>query len=166
MIRLDKVATEDSLAHLAALAESIWHECFPGIISEGQINYMVEKFQSLPAMKRQMSEDGYEYYFIMHDGEVAGYTGISAALDERALFLSKLYLKKEFRGRSIASKVIDMLADMAKSAKKSGITLTVNRGNEQAIALYLHKGFVVARCQKADIGGGYYMDDYVMELSL
>lgn len=38
---------------LAALATEIWHEYFTAIISKEQIDYMVEKFQSYPALKKQ-----------------------------------------------------------------------------------------------------------------
>ena len=44
------------------------------------------------------------------------------------------------------------------------IWLTVNRRNERAIGAYRRAGFREVRAQVTDIGGGYVMDDYVMEL--
>ena len=44
--------------------------------------------------------------------------------------------------------------------------LTVNKGNENAIAAYLKLGFVRSGELLTDIGNGYVMDDYTMELNL
>lgn len=43
------------------------------------------------------------------------------------------------------------------------IWLTVNRNNSIAIAAYEKMGFTKAYMKKADIGNGFYMDDYIME---
>ena len=48
--------TDTEIETLAALADEIWHEFFPGIISDAQVDYMVEKFQSAPAMRQQIAE--------------------------------------------------------------------------------------------------------------
>lgn len=149
---------------LAEMAREIWQECFPSIISEGQIAYMIERFQSYRAMQRQISEQGYEYYFIEADGVIVGYTAIQA--EERKLFLSKLYLYDTHRGKGYARKTVDELKRIAAARGKTAIHLTVNRNNARAINAYLKLGFAVTGTQVADIGGGYVMDDYLMELAL
>lgn len=50
-INIVECKNEDDLKEIAILAEKIWHEFFPGIISEAQIDYMVDKFQSFDACK-------------------------------------------------------------------------------------------------------------------
>lgn len=40
----------------------------------------------------------------------------------------------------------------------------MNRFNSHTIDIYRHFGFTVIREEKNDIGGGYYMDDYIMEV--
>ena len=67
---------ERNLNNLAALASEIWHEYWPVILSSEQIDYMVEKFQSLNAIKNQIEFENYSYYFIKLDEEYAGYFGI------------------------------------------------------------------------------------------
>ena len=52
---------------------------------------MVEKFQSVNGITKQL-DDGYEYYFALYNGEIAGYFGVQP--QEGSLFLSKLYLKR------------------------------------------------------------------------
>lgn len=164
MPELIPVTTDEQLRQLAVLAEGIWHECFPGIISEEQIDYMVERFQSYNAMCRQIAEEGYNYFFICHDGQIAGYTGFALHSEEKQMFLSKLYLHSDFRGRGLASFAIDELRSICRREGLETIRLTVNIHNHRAISVYRRKGFEVIFDQKADIGSGFYMDDHVMEL--
>ena len=62
-VEIRKVKYLPELRRVAELADAIWHECFVDIISEGQIDYMIEKFQSLYAMCRQIEEQSYTYLF-------------------------------------------------------------------------------------------------------
>jgi len=48
----------------------------------------------------------------------------------------------------------------------SRIQLTVNKGNSGSISVYEHWGFVTVDSVVTDIGCGFVMDDYVMELVL
>ena len=155
--------TDTEIETLAALADEIWHEFFPGIISDAQVDYMVEKFQSAPAMRQQIAE-GYRYYLGYAGAELIGYTGVHP--EEELLFLSKLYLKKQHRGHGYGRKMIEFVAGLARELGKSGVYLTVNRYNENTIAVYHATGFETVRTQVADIGNGYVMDDYVMQLAV
>jgi GNAT superfamily N-acetyltransferase len=160
-VQLERVTTEEQLVRLAEIASAVWHEYFPCLLTPEQIDYMVEKFQSYPAMRRQMAEEGYEYYFICADGETVGYTGIRE--DGEKLFLSKLYLTKENRGKGYAGRTLDFLTELCRERGKKAIWLTVNKYNEHTIAVYGAKGFETIRSQVTDIGNGFVMDDYVME---
>ena len=62
-LKLARILNDEQLNILADVANEVWHEFFPCILSEEQIDYMVDKFQSYDAMKKQM-EDGYEYFFL------------------------------------------------------------------------------------------------------
>ena len=159
---LKQVIGDAAVKELAFIADEIWHEFFPSILSEEQIDYMVEKFQSFEAMTNQIDE-GYEYFFIEIDGVKAGYMGIHEDVAENKMFLSKLYLKKDFRNKGYAGKVLIKLFYMAKERNLNKVWLTVNKYNDHTIAVYEHMGFVKARTQVADIGNGFVMDDFFME---
>lgn len=157
-ISIEKVQRKD-IPTLAEVANVIWHEYFTPIIGLQQVEYMIEKFQSVNGLTQQF-DNGYEYYFAIYNGEVAGYFGVQ--LQDDALFLSKLYLKKDFRGKGISSQMLAYIKDIALKCGKSKITLTVNRYNYHTTDIYKHFGFEITKEQKADIGNGFYMDDYVM----
>ncbi len=164
-IEILKVETDKELHEVADLATEIWHECFPGIISMEQIEYMVEKFQSYQAMKEQIYGQGYSYLAVRDDGKLCGYIGIKPEDDER-FFLSKLYLCADKRGRGIASSMLNRVFDEARRSGKKSVYLTVNRHNDHAVAVYKKTGFIITRRAVADIGNGFVMDDYIMEYKL
>jgi len=164
MIKFIKVTRVCDIQKLSVLASVIWHEAFANILSQNQIDYMIEKFQSFGAIKTAIDNDGYEYFFISDETGITGYTGIQQKDDK--LFLSKLYIVKENRGRKIASEAFLFLEELARKRNLKSIWLTVNRNNTHAIEVYKSKGFSIIRTQVTDIGNGFVMDDYIFEKNL
>jgi diamine N-acetyltransferase len=156
------VNTVEEIAEVARLAADIWHEYYISIITVEQIDYMIDKYQSFPAISDQIENQGYEYYLIQSDDFTSlGY--MSVRQEEKRLFLSKFYIVKEHRGRGFASQAMAFLEQLCQERGLSHIWLTVNRNNESSIAVYEKKGFKIVREQAADIGNGFIMDDFVME---
>ncbi|OUP49285.1 GNAT family N-acetyltransferase [Lachnoclostridium sp. An181] len=159
-IRMIPAVNDAEILGVAALAEEIWHEHFPPIIGEEQVDYMVEKFQSFDALKRQIA-DGYEYFLISSDYMMVGYTGVTEK--DGSLFLSKLYLLKDSRGQHLSTEVFGHLIDLAKERKLDKIWLTCNKYNSHSLDVYKHLGFEIVRDEVTDIGNGFVMDDYILE---
>ena len=154
--------SREDISLLAKMAEEIWTEHYAGLLSGEQIGYMVEKLQSERAIGEQLAHQGYAYYFLMDGEERAGYLAIQRQGDGR-LFLSKLYLYKERRGKRIASRALAFLEALCREEGLSSIWLTVNRGNAGSVAVYQRLGFRTVRSEATDIGSGFVMDDYIME---
>lgn len=164
-IEIKKVKYLPELREIAELADEIWHECFVGIISEGQIDYMVEKFQSLDAMCRQIEEQDYTYLAVREDGELCGYIAVKPESDHR-FFLSKLYLRKDKRGRGIATQMMNRVFEEARGAGKKSVYLTVNKHNDHAVDVYKKLGYRITDTTVTDIGSGYVMDDFIFTYEL
>ena len=162
-IVFEPVRTGKQISELCRMAEKIWRQHFTSIIGEGQVEYMLDKFQSETAIAGQLKE-GYEYYRFLYNHEYIGYIGIHR--EKKRLFLSKLYLKKEYRGRGFARQAYTFIQEIARKEGLGSIYLTVNKENFATIAVYERMGFVTVDKQKADIGGGFYMDDYIMEAAV
>ena len=47
--------SDSEIQDIAILAEEIWHQHFTPIIGKEQVDYMVDKFQSYPAIKRRLN---------------------------------------------------------------------------------------------------------------
>lgn len=147
----------NDIKELASLASSIWHEYWTCILTPEQIDYMVENFQSEKAIKNQIENENYTYYFIIKDGAKAGYFGISDK--KEYLFLSKLYLKKEYRHQGLGKKAFEKIKELANDKP---IRLTVNKYNTNTINAYKKWGFEIIDAVVTDIGSGFVMDDYIM----
>lgn len=160
IIRL-QADNSEAITELARTAAEIWQEYYISIITMDQIEYMIGKYQSVPAVLDQIDNQGYVYYGMYDEGGIAGY--LSVKEEGGKLFLSKFYVSKENRGKGYASQAMAFLEELCRERGLCHIWLTVNRHNESSIGVYRKKGFQVIREQVADIGNGYVMDDYVME---
>lgn len=159
MATIEQARATDAAA-IARLAEEIWREHYTLLLGEEQVTYMLETIQSENVI-RQAIESGTVYWLVKEDDELAGY--VAYELRKSELFLSKYYLKQSFRGRGIGRYLFDKLKKVAIENHLPAIELTVNRENTRSIEAYRALGFHVLREHVGDIGGGYVMDDYVMQ---
>jgi len=150
-----------NITELANLASEIWHEYWVEILTPEQIDYMVENFQSEKAISNQIKNENYIYFFINVDNENAGYIGLSKKQDH--LFLSKLYIKKEFRHKGLGTKAFDFIKNFAKENNYTNIILTVNKYNTNTINAYKKWQFKEIDSVVTDIRNGFVMDDYIMK---
>ncbi len=73
-MRFIKVANNSQICRLASLAKEIWEEYYPTIITQEQIAYMIDVFQS-PAAIEQQIQAGMDYYLLTKEGKDIGYIG-------------------------------------------------------------------------------------------
>lgn len=158
------VTSPHDIDTVARLAREIWNEYYVSIIGQAQVDYMVEKFQSAPAMAGQIAS-GYEYFLISAEGAPVGYFAIQPEPAARRMFLGKLYLRYAARGRGLGAAAVEYIENECKSRGLSCLWLTVNKGNP-AVAVYQRLGFRIMEPIVMDIGAGYVMDDYRMEKQL
>jgi ribosomal protein S18 acetylase RimI-like enzyme len=161
--QIRKVQSKEDLKEVEVLAEIIWNEHYTPIIGREQVEYMLQNFQSVPAMEKQIA-GGMEYFLIQSGQAAVGYLAFQARKGE--LFLSKIYLISEFRGRGLGRAGMDFAQAMARERGLSFISLTVNRNNTDSIRAYERLGFVKEGTLVTDIGHGYVMDDFVMRKTL
>lgn len=157
------VKTDAEIAVVAKLAQEIWTEHFPPIIGMAQTVYMIETFQSAKAVSHQLREEGYRYYLLRAGSDWIGYTAVHPEPEYHRMFLSKIYIRKSFRGRGHSRTTMNFIADLCRDSGLNMIYLTVNKRNLSSIAVYEKLGFVRARELVTEIGNGFVMDDYVME---
>ena len=164
MISFFDVKKDKDILLLVNLSSSIWHEYWPAILSVRQIDYMLNKFQSFDVIKSQIRDEGYIYNLIYNDKVPAGYFAIHPEINK--LFLSKLYIKKEFRHLGIGSEAFDKICKTAEKLNKKSVYLTVNKYNINSVKAYKKWGFKQIDAVVTDIGEGFVMDDFIMEYQL
>ena len=159
MTKFEKV-NDSTIEELSAFATAIVREHYDPILGTEQNDYMIEKFQSPEAIREQL-ENGYNYFFVLHNGERAGFFGYYPRSGKT--YLSKLYIEKSFRRKHLASDSMEFISRRTAEAGMDSIFLNVNRYNYGSIAAYEKLGFKKIATEDNPIGRGYYMNEYVME---
>lgn len=157
-------ATE--LASLCALAREIWLQHYPGIITVRQIEYMLAQRYSADSILQQLQTNQAWWDKLEVKGELCGFASYERADEANVMKLDKLYVHQLVRGKGYGSALIDHVARVAAREGMSRLSLQVNKYNHASVAAYRRAGFVVSRQIKADIGNGFFMDDFVMSRPL
>ena len=163
VMNIREIFSEADVRRLTKVAREVWREANTAFCTPEQVEYMIEKFQSFEAISHQLIQ-GYRYFLIEEGDEILCYFGVQPQ-GER-LFLSKYYILKQNRGRGLFSLGLQRMIDICKENNLESIYLTVNRNNTHAYDVYLAKNFKVIAEECADIGFGFVMDDYIMELDV
>lgn len=153
-----KKAGEQDIQVIAALAERIWKKHYITIITMDQIEFMLEKMYSPEALKKQMNEQQV-FTLVYQDETPVGYVSVSTK-DGRNYFLHKFYIEVEEQQKGIGTQFLNYILGTLENAET--IELTVNRKNFKAINFYFKNGFAIKEVADFDIGGGYFMNDFVM----
>ena len=161
-VAFPEVRAPDHICTVARLAREIWNEHYPEIIGQAQVDYMLRKFQSEAAIAEEIAA-GSRYFLIELGGEAVGYFAFRPEADRGQMFLSKLYVRKAHRRRGLARRALEFVEQECRRQGLSRIWLAVNKHNHGAIAAYERLGFRTSHGRVADIGGGFVMDDWIME---
>lgn len=163
---IKRVQAGEEVVRVAALAREIWNEHYVKIIGQEQVDYMLATFQSAEAIQSQM-ESGYEYYLSFdEEGGASGYIALIPNDPPGKTMLSKLYVRAAFRGTGVGTDLVAFAKKRARELGSASVWLTVNRNNLRTIEWYRRKGFVITDEVKQNIGSGFFMDDYVMEVNV
>jgi ribosomal protein S18 acetylase RimI-like enzyme len=157
-----QLTDEEKIVEMSSMATEIVREHFDPIIGKAQNDYMIRKFQTVDSIRKQL-EDGYEYYFVMENGNRLGFMAFYPR--GTAMYLSKFYLCKCERRKGYSREMLNFVISKAREKKLSSVELNVNKNND-AIFAYEKLGFQIVRTECNDIGEGFYMDDYVYSLNV
>ncbi len=97
---------EEHLPALAELAGVIWRRHYPGIISHGQIDYMLGKMYSLETLREEIRSQGIRFYRLVVGGQMAGFASIGPLETPEVWKLHKLYLLPELHRRGLGSRLL------------------------------------------------------------
>lgn len=148
------------------LAQQIFPFTYRDMISEEQMEFMMDWMYSPASLLRQF-EEGHEYFIASHEGRDCGYLSIQPE-GQDVFHLQKIYVLPDFQGLHIGSFLFREAVSHIKSRRRNPcrMRLNVNRKNEKALQFYRHQGMKQISSGDFDIGNGYYMNDYIMELCI
>jgi ribosomal protein S18 acetylase RimI-like enzyme len=147
---------------VAALAREIWHAHYPGIISVAQIEYMLAQRYDPRVIRAGLKRPDVWWYSLTERGRIIAYAALQLEPGAAAMKIDKLYVHPQWQRRGCGGRLVAQAEATARGQGCGELVLTVNRGNQAAVAAYRSYGFAVRAAVVQDIGGGFMMDDYVM----
>ncbi|MCC6371624.1 MAG: GNAT family N-acetyltransferase [Bacteroidia bacterium] len=151
-------ATITDIPEIGRLARITWNQHYPAIITQAQIDYMLNLMYDAESLKQQMQEKGHVFYLIGYDKTTVGFISVNNERDGE-WFLNKFYIDQSVAAKGLGSKAFEALKHILSPTK---ITLTVNRQNFKSVNFYFKQGFKIERVADFDIGNDYVMNDFVM----
>ena len=159
-----KPAGESELQAIHQLAYDIWPFAYGEILSVPQLQYMLEMTYSLPSLQHQFSVLKHQFIIVLENEDPIGFASFSPHEDEPSIYhLNKIYVLPQQQGKNIGKKILEYVIDQIKYSGAASLQLNVNRNNK-ALHFYEKQGFTIIHEEDIDIGEGYFMNDYVMEL--
>lgn len=161
---MELVLVQENLVDLTSkFASEVFIDYYNDLIGNKQAAYMAGLFLSPEAIKELINK-GAIFKLMLENNEPQGF--IEYLLEDEKVFLSKLYVRKDLRRTGIGKTMLEDCIKYAKQNDRHSIYLTVNKGNKNSIDIYNHLGFKQIDSVVNDIGNGYVMDDYIMQLSI
>jgi len=158
-----KKISEDDIDSLQKLSQEIWNLHFPGIISNDQINYMLEEMYNTETIKKELI-NGIIWKIFYLNNDPIGYISYSM-MEKNKCKLHKLYIHPDFHGKGLGKLGLDDVKNYAIKNNAIEILLNVHRDNIKAIKSYIKYGY--KKVKKLDtVFGGFLLNDFLMKYEI
>ncbi|MDO5510579.1 MAG: GNAT family N-acetyltransferase [Weeksellaceae bacterium] len=151
------------------LARLSWEQNYAEMLPPEQIAYMLENMYGERTLREHFANPNYHYLLLSvkdaRGWETIGFIGFEHGYELKTTKLHRLYFLKEYTGKGLGAKLIAPMLEAVKHAGDERVILQVNKRNAAA-RFYERMGFAVYDAAVLDIGGGYVMDDYLMEYKM
>ncbi|HRB72141.1 GNAT family N-acetyltransferase [Flavobacterium sp. WV_118_3] len=155
------VTSQEQLEIVRSLAYTIWPDAYGAILSEAQLDYMLDQIYAIPALEQQR-QNGQQFVLAEEDGVYYGFASFQVNYKEGKTKLHKIYVLPQTQGKGVGKSLLQYVESTVDQNKNSALLLNVNRFNK-AIDFYRKQGFEVIGEEDIAIGEGYLMEDYIME---
>ncbi|MEE1884357.1 GNAT family N-acetyltransferase [Pedobacter flavus] len=160
-----RIATEPDLEIVRQIAYETWPNTYNEVIGEAQVKFMLDKMYNKEELLSQLLA-GCIFIIAQRDGKDVGFMSYELTNHSDGIYkLHKLYLLPEAHGGGFGKIMINVVFKQIKSLGGKKLQLNVNKKNK-ALFFYERMGFKIKEAVVLDIGNGFVMDDYVMEIDL
>lgn len=158
-------ADTSHLATIEKLARAIWPVAYAEILSQEQLDYMLDMFYSEEALLMQLKK-GHVFYLVRNEqNEYLGFVSYELNCEANKTKIHKIYVLPETQGLGLGKLLFEKVREEALKANQKAIFLNVNKYNK-ALHFYTKLGFTTTKEEVIDIGRGYVMDDFVLEVAI
>ncbi len=158
-------ANSEHISIIIDLTKKIWPVAYGEILSKAQLEYMIDKFYNETALYELMQK-GHVFYLAQDDNDkYVGFVSYEINSEPNKTKIHKIYVLPETQGTGLGRQFFELVKEKAIENNQKVIFLNVNKYNN-AINFYTKLGFIKVKDEVIDIGNGYVMDDYVMEVAI
>ena len=146
------------------IAYDTWPLSYGSIISQPQIEYMLDLIYNIESLKNQANNLKHQFILALNSINIpVAFASFSVSeINISRCRLHKLYVLPDYHNKGIGKKILSHIISEISSKGINIIELNVNRHNN-ALHFYLQNNFQIIREEDIDIGNGFFMNDYVME---
>lgn len=156
-----RAADVNDIATIREIANITWPVAYGSYISKAQLDYMLDMMYSDKSLLEQINK-GHQFYIAEQNNNPIGFASVSKE-KENSCKLNKLYVLPTAQKTGAGKALLQKSIDYAKSLAANCLYLQVNKQNT-AQHFYSKHGFTIREASILEIGDGYIMDDYIMEL--
>ena len=160
---LIRTASTNDIPAIRHIAHDTWPVAYGQLLSKEQLDYMLDLMYSVHSLEEQMHK-GHQFYIAELDGIPHGFASVSHEGDSRYK-LNKLYVLPGTQKTGAGKTLLQQVIAFAKENKGRQLFLQVKKDNPSK-GFYEKQGFIIIDEIRLDIGNGYFMDDYIMELNI
>nr|WP_294931263.1 GNAT family N-acetyltransferase [uncultured Flavobacterium sp.] len=146
-IEIKKISLKE-IDQLQKIGRQTFQETFSESNSEENMKSYVEEGFSNEKLTAELNDKNSEFYFAILDSKVIGYLKINFGesqtelKDNKALEIERIYVSKEFHGKSVGQLLYDKAIEIANQKNSEYVWLGVWEENQRAINFYKKNGFV------------------------
>lgn len=146
-IEVYKIGLKD-INQLQEIGKQIFFETFAESNSEENMQKYLEEGFTIEKLTSELTNPNSEFFFASHENQIIGYLKINFGeaqtelKDNKTLEIERIYVAKEFHGKSVGQLLYDKAIQIANQKKVDYVWLGVWEENSRAISFYKKNGFV------------------------
>ncbi len=155
--------TDNNFTAIRAIAKEVWPIAYGAILSNEQLDYMMEMMYSMDSLQLQAKIKKHHFILAKENDVTLGFASFEFNYSETSKTkIHKIYILSTQQRKGIGKALIDYIETEAKNHHQEALLLNVNKYNV-ALDFYKKIGFTISFEEVINIGNGFVMDDYVME---
>ena len=122
---------------------------------------------STESLQNQIQVQGHQFILANFENNPVGFAAYhtKASIPEKMIKLDKIYVDPSQQSKGVGKSMLQFIINEISKEGVKYLELNVNRENK-AIGFYKKLGFTIIAEEDIPIGNGFFMNDYVMQISL
>lgn len=160
-----RYGNSEDIPQIQQIAERTWRNVYRTILSQQQLDYMLQRIYSTAALMELFSLEVQKFRILFDGDQAKGFLAYGLRDDDSSTYkIHKLYVLPETQGKGFGRMLIEDAKEKALADGIAVLDLNVNRFNP-AKSFYERMGFSVLGEEDVPVGP-YWMNDYVMRMNL